>query len=187
MRLFLALTIDPGIRASLEQAVDRLRGSRAAVRWVKPDAIHQTIKFLGETPEERLEDLVDSLSSVCGGMLPFQIAVAGLGVFPDLRRPRVVWAGVQEPSGTLMRLWRETEKSTRTLGWPGEKKGFKPHITLGRVKGAINISRLSEAIKSLENLHWGDQDVDGMALYQSRLKPGGAEYEIIHFFPFGKT
>jgi len=186
LRIFLAITINPEIRASLERAVSRLRESRAAVRWVRPDAIHQTIKFLGETPEDRLEGLIGSVTSLCEGMVPFQMSVSGLGAFPEIRRPRVVWAGVQEPSGTLLRLWKETEETTRMLGWQREKRGFSPHITLGRVKGTINLGRLNEAVRSLEDEHWGDQEVGSMVLYQSRLKPGGAEYEVVCVFPFGK-
>jgi 2'-5' RNA ligase len=157
------------------------------VRWVRPDAIHQTIKFLGETPEESLSDLVGSMTSVCGEIVPFPISVTGLGAFPNTRRPRVVWAGVREPSGTLERLWKSTEETAHALGWPKEKRGFTPHITLGRVKGTINITRLNEVILSLENEHWGDQEVRDLVLYRSHLTPGGAQYEVVHIFPFGKT
>lgn len=187
MRLFLAFDVSPEIRGSLEGAVKRLRESRAPVRWVKHDAIHQTIKFLGDTPEDRLEGLIGKMTSVCGDIVPFPIAVTGLGVFPDARRPRIVWAGVREPSGTLQRLWKQTEETAQTLGWQREKRGFSPHITLGRVKGTINITRLNEVIGSLEDEHWGEQDVRDLVLYRSHLKPGGAEYEVIHVFPFGKT
>jgi 2'-5' RNA ligase len=186
MRVFLAITVSPEIRDSLEQAVNRLRESRAAVRWVNPDAVHQTVKFLGDTPEDRLGDLISSMTPVCDGIVPFPITVVGLGAYPDTRRPRILWAGVREPSGTLQRLWKHTEETAETLGWQREKRAFSPHITLGRVKGPMNLPRLREIIGSLENEHWGDQEVRNLVLYRSHLNPGGVEYEIVHVFPFGK-
>ena len=187
MRLFLAVDVSSQVRGSLEECVKHLRETRAPVRWVKPEAIHMTIKFLGETPEEKLKDLIAAMESVCGCIMPFPITVTGLGAYPNLRRPRIIWAGVQEASGTLQRLWNHSEDAARTLGWEKEKRGFSPHITLGRVKGSINLPRLSEVVKSLESKQWGDQEVPNLLLYSSRLKPGGAEYEVVHVFPFGKS
>jgi 2'-5' RNA ligase len=154
---------------------------------VKPEATHQTIKFLGETPQDRVDALVRSITEVCKNVEPFPIAVAGLGAYPDLRRPRVIWAGVREMSGTLRSLWMSAEKTTENLGWPREKRGFSPHITLGRVKGAINLDRLSEIIRSLESEQWGDQEVRDLVLYHSRLETKGAVYEKVHVFPLGKS
>jgi 2'-5' RNA ligase len=187
LRLFLAIAVSPEIRGSLERAVNRLRESRAAVRWLKPDAVHQTVKYLGDTPEDDLDGLIRSMRSVCADVVPFPITVTGLGAYPDARRPRIVWAAVREPSGTLQQLWKDTEEAAHTLGWQREKRGFTPHITLGRVKGSMNIPRLREIIRSMENEHWGEQEVRNLVLYRSHLKPGGAEYEIVHVFPFGRA
>jgi 2'-5' RNA ligase len=187
VRLFLAIPVEEEILRSLERGVSRLRESRAAVRWVRPEAIHQTIKFLGETRQERVDTLIRSTTAVCDRFQPFPISVTGLGAYPDPRRPRVIWAGVRELSGSLQRLWKSIEETTEKLGWLREKRGFSPHITLGRVKGSINLARLSEIIMSMENEHWGDQEAGNLVLYHSRLNPDGARYEKVHVFPLGKS
>ena len=186
MRIFLAIPIREEVLRSLDHGISRLRESRAAVRWVKPGGIHQTVKFLGETRQDRVEALIEAMDLVCNMIEPFPIAVTGMGAYPDLRRPRVVWAGVHEPSGALHLLWRNTELATERLGWERERRGFTPHVTLGRVKGPINLARLTETIRSLENEHWGDQEVRDLVLYRSHLKPDGAVYEKVHVFPLGK-
>jgi len=187
VRLFLAIPVREEILRSLERGVGRLRESRAAVRWVKPVAIHQTVKFLGEAESDRIKALVTSMTAVCDDFAPFPITITGMGAFPGLRSPRVIWAGVRETSGILEKLWIMTEETAENLGWTREKRGFSPHITLGRVKGSLNIARLSEAIRSLENEHWGEQEVRDLVLYRSHLKPEGPEYEKVHVFPLGKT
>ena len=187
MRLFFTIRVREEIIRSVGKGVDRLRETRAAVRWVKPEGIHLTVRFLGETGEDRVDALVGAMSAVCGTFHPFPLRVEGLSAYPDLRRPRVIWAGVREPSGVLVRLGAATEKTVVEMGWKKEKHGFSPHITLGRVKGSINITRLTEVIRSLTDERWGDQEVEDLILFRSRLKPEGAVYEKVHVFPLGKT
>ncbi len=186
MRLFLAIPIDKQILDSLAAAVEKVRETRAPVRWVRPEGMHLTMKFLGDTDQELVAPLVDSLTGVCTSIMPFPLAVTGAGAYPNLRRPRVLWAGIVENSGTLERLWKGVEGESEKLGWEREKRRFSPHITFGRVKGNMNLSRLSEAMGRIKNQHWGDQEVDSMVLYSSQLKPGGAVYEKVHVFPLGK-
>jgi len=186
MRLFIAIQVRDEILDSLGKGVERLRETRAAVRWVKPGGIHLTVRFLGETGPDRVHALVGTISAVCDKFEPFPLWVTGMGAYPDLRRPRVVWAGVEESSGILNRLWMSTEKAVSEIGWEKEKRGFSPHITLGRVKGPINITRLTEVMQSLENEHWGEQEVRDLILYRSQLKPEGIIYEKVQVFPLGK-
>ena len=186
MRLFLAIPVREEIIESVGKGIDRLRETRAAVRWVKPEGVHLTVRFLGETAEDRVDTLIEVISSVCGTFHPFPLWVEGLGAYPDIRRPRVIWAGVRETSGVLARLGAATEKVVTEVGWEKEKRGFSPHITLGRVKGSINLPRLTEAMRSLADEHWGDQEVEDLVLFRSRLKPEGAVYEIVHRFCLGK-
>jgi 2'-5' RNA ligase len=186
MRLFLAIPIDKQILDALAGATDKLRESRAPVRWVRPEGMHLTLKFLGDTDSDRVEPLVQAITAICRGIKPFPLSVTGVGAYPNLRRPRVLWAGVVENSGTLERLWDGTEKAAERLGWEREKRRFSPHITIGRVKGNINIARLTNTMDGIKDAHWGEQEVGEMVLYSSELKPGGAVYEKVHVFQLGK-
>ncbi|TNF45725.1 RNA 2',3'-cyclic phosphodiesterase [bacterium] len=185
MRLFVALDIENGIKDGLQDAVLDLRRTRAPVRWIKPEGMHLTLKFLGETPEKKLAPLESSLVDACRNIFPFPITVSGLGAFPNLSRPRVLWAGVEEPSGTIEILWRSVETNLGELGWEKEKRKFHPHVTIGRVKGSINLKQLSDAMSEFHGEIWGKQEVTGISLYRSHLEPTGARYEIVRFFPFG--
>ena len=186
MRLFLAIPIDKQILDTLAGVVDKLRGSRGPVRWVRPEGMHLTLKFLGDTAEDRVEPLVRAVTEICQNVVPFPISVTGAGAYPNLRRPRVLWAGVVENSHTLKRLVKSVEEETEKLDWEREKRGFSPHITIGRIKGNMNIARLTTAVKEIKDEHWGDQEVGELVLYSSKLQPGGAVYEKIHVFPLGK-
>ena len=185
MRLFLAIPIDKSILSTLAGAVDKLRETRAPVRWVRPEGMHLTLKFLGETEPDRLGPLVEAVSGVTGGIQPFPLSVSGAGAYPSLKRPRVLWAGVIENSGTLQRLVAGIEEVSEQLGWEREKRRFSPHVTIGRVKGNMNLGRLAAAMEHIREGHWGDQEAGEVVLYSSTLQPGGAVYEKVHVFGLG--
>ena len=113
----------------------------------------------------------------------YDFHMAGLGAFPSVARPRVIWAGVDEPSGSLARIYTALEDSMCGLGWDREKRRFNPHLTIGRVKGNINIARLAEAVRGLSDRTWGHQTVSDLTLYRSHLGPSGARYEVLRTFP----
>jgi 2'-5' RNA ligase len=186
MRLFLAIPIEKQILDTLGGVVEKLMESRAPVRWVRPEGMHLTLKFLGETDKDSVEPLVEAITGTTRSIMPFPISVTGAGAYPNLRGPRVLWAGVVENSGTLKRLVKNVEEETEKLGWERERRAFSPHITIGRVKGNMNIARLTTSVKEIKNDHWGDQEVGELVLYSSELKPGGAVYERIHVFQLGK-
>ena len=187
MRLFLAIPIDRQILDALAGVVEKLRESRAPVRWVRPEGTHLTLKFLGDTDLDKVEPMVQAVKEVCRDIQPFPLSVTEAGAYPKLKRPRVLWAGVVENSGSLQRLWEGVEEVTERLGWEREKRRFSPHVTIGRVKGNMNIARLTAAMEGIKEKHWGDQMVDSMVLDRSEVRPGGAVYERIHVFPLGKT
>lgn len=185
MRLFVAISIDEAVKRSLEGAIDSLREARAPVRWVKHDGLHLTLKFLGETSRERFDELCLSMEKISGKVYPFDITVKGIGAFPHPARPRVVWVGVDEPTRSLSRLWKMVDEAASSLGWEKEKKEFIPHVTLGRVKGNINLGRLEESLTQLLEAHWGRQAVESLNVYRSFLGPGGARYELVRSFGLG--
>ena len=186
MRLFLAIPVDKQILDALAGAADKLRETRGPVRWVRPEGMHLTLKFLGDTEPDQVPPLVEAVSGVTSKVMPFPISVTGAGAYPKLRSPRVLWAGVVENSGTLKRLVKSIEEETEKFGWEREKREFSPHITIGRVKGNMNIARLITAMKEMKEEHWGDQEAGEVVLYSSELKPGGAVYEKVHVFGLGE-
>ena len=185
MRLFIALDVDPEIRESLQDAVRELRATRAPVRWVRPEAIHLTMKFLGETPDGKLASLESSLGKTCRTVYPFTVTMSGIGAFPGLSKPRVLWAGIEEPTGTIGILAQRMEEDLFRLGWKKESRKFHPHVTVGRVKGTSNLNQLAAALTGFQGRIWGRQEMTGASLYRSHLEPTGARYEVVRFFPFG--
>jgi 2'-5' RNA ligase len=148
--------------------------------------MHLTLKFLGTVPEEKLPEIKLALSRAAIGLSSFPVEFAGVGTFPGGRRPRVVWAGVSEPSGALQKLWEGVDLNLETAGFPREKRKFTPHVTLGRVKGNINLERLARSVSLMAEHTWGRQEVASISLVRSTLTPSGAEYEDVGVFLLGE-
>jgi 2'-5' RNA ligase len=181
IRAFIAIDLPEDIRRELRRLTDRLEAAMngVPVRWVRPEAIHLTLRFLGDTGLELVSELERDLEGIGRGNQAFSIIVGGLGCFPNLRRPRVLWVGVQEESGTLKHLQQGVENMCRRLGFSPEKRGFSPHLTLGRVRQGGE-SRVAEAFgRFIESEHvaaLGQATVEEIVLFQSELKPDGAVY-----------
>lgn len=181
LRTFIAIELPPEMQEQIAQVQARLRRDtpEGVVRWVQPHGIHLTLKFLGDTPSDKITTIGDALKTVCAAHVPFTFAVKGLGCFPDSRRPRVVWVGVEETEGHLKRLQQAIEQAISPLGFPTEDRAFSPHLTLGRVKegrgsdagslGAL-VTRLGAQVAL------GTVYVESVALIRSDLLPGGAVY-----------
>jgi len=184
IRTFIAIELPRPIKAGLTELQDRLRAQAPprAVRWVRPEGIHLTLKFLGRTPEGQIEDIVRALSSACAPFPPFACTVEGLGCFPNLHRPRVIWVGVQEPTGALSGLQRAIEEACAGLGFRRERRPFHPHLTLGRLQDRVSREEravVSELIRRTEAASLGTMIARGVSLIRSDLRPGGAVYTTL--------
>jgi 2'-5' RNA ligase len=186
LRTFIAVKLDQELKAVLAGIQARLRGAvpPRAVRWVQPEGIHLTLKFLGDTPLDKVEQVKAALALAAGQVAAFTITVGGVGCFPDARRPRVVWVGVQEPSGSLARLWQAVESQVAPLGFPSEKRPFSPHLTLGRVQryASSEVRDIGQAVAALAAEMVGTQDamaVSAVAYIKSDLRPTGAVYTTL--------
>lgn len=184
MRLFVALDLEAGILSSLQALMSELKSTRADIRWVRPEGMHLTLKFIGEVKEEMRPRIEKALRQVASAE-PVRLNFRGLGFFPNPRRPRVLWVGV-EASENLAPLAVEIEAALEPLGIRPEKRDFKPHLTLGRFKGSKGLSRLQEKIRSLPATEFGQQEARAFFLYQSRLSPQGAQYTRLAEFPLGR-
>jgi 2'-5' RNA ligase len=184
VRTFIAIELDEDLKSNLLRLQNRLREqvSPRSVRWVQPDGIHLTLKFLGDTPVEQLENVKKALAEAAAEIGPFTFTVGGLGCFPNLRRPRVVWVSLQEPTGALLRLQKAVEAHVAPLGFPTEKRPFSPHLTLGRVQRNISNSQAREVGDVVAAITPGTIDemaVVAASYIKSDLRPSGAVYTVL--------
>jgi len=181
LRLFIAGELDEPVIAALGQVQQQLRrrlGS-AALRWTDPRGTHLTLKFLGDTEERRLPELECALTDVARAHAPMLLQVGGLGVFPNLRRPRVIWVGLQGATAELSALQAAVEKAMCHLGLPPEERGFSPHLTLARVRDAAASSdydAIAAAVRDMPAAGPTALRVDSVSLMRSVLRPEGAQY-----------
>ncbi len=184
MRAFIAIPLGEGTHTLLDQLQRSLRSADAEVRWVRIPSIHLTLKFLGEIEESLIGPIAESLGSSCGPEEPFTLELGGLGAFPNLNSPRVVWCGVSGDMERLRALQRAAEDAAAEVGCPRDHRPFHPHLTLGRIMGSRNLHRLSEYIKIGSDLRAGLK-VELLQIYQSTLTPHGAVYEVLETVKLG--
>ena len=190
VRTFIAIELEGPLRKRLAEVQEQLEAQMppGLVRWVKPESIHLTLKFLGGVPAARLGEIGEGLERACRGFAPFAFQVTGLGCFPNFRRPTVVWVGVEEPEGTLARLQEAVEREMARLGFPPEGRAFTPHLTLGRTRrqaGSRALRQVGELIKNTPLGKLGEIKVEAISLMRSDLLPTGAVYTRLKLVPLG--
>lgn len=172
MRLFTGLDLPDEVVENLDQLISRLR-PHAQIHWSPPQNLHITTKFIGEWPEERLDELKTALASAKAPQ-PISVHIRKVGFFPNPHAPRVFWCGIEAPG--LEDLAAATDRATAALGIASEKRAFSPHLTLARIKEKVNLQPLRELIASLPSLDFGRFTADRFFLYHSRLSPSGSVY-----------
>lgn len=181
MRLFVAVPFPAEVKNELGKLIDDWRRERDKVSWVKKENLHLTLKFLGETPLEKLEPLKKNLGNGLNGPAKFQLSLSGAGAFPNLNRARVIWIGVTEGKEKLAGLAQKVEEATRPLGFPAENRDFSAHLTVGRVKDGRLSERLSAKVSACTFEAKGII-VSEVILFQSELAPGGSIYTPLQRF-----
>ncbi|NJC96392.1 MAG: RNA 2',3'-cyclic phosphodiesterase [Anaerolineales bacterium] len=187
IRTFIAVDIPPRLQAVIQEHTDRLRKSigTSLVRWVPSQNIHLTLKFLGDVSPANIDILTQMLRTEADSCPAFDIRLSGLGSFPSLKRPRVIYIGIQAPA-ELEAFQHGIESAAAKLGYESESRGFSPHLTVGRVRQEISASDLQKIRQALEELQvdsLGTARVDSVKLYKSDLKPGGAVYTQLFSAP----
>jgi 2'-5' RNA ligase len=157
----------------LKELQGELRPLTKSVRWVAPESIHITLKFVGEIPDKRIEDIDTALTGL--SWKPFTVTVRGVGFFPGTRSPRVLWAGMEAP--TMQGLVERLDTRMERLGFEKEKRAFRPHITLARANNTRIESALVSGAAPYEEHEFGSFTVDRVFLFKSTLNPSGAVYE----------
>jgi 2'-5' RNA ligase len=186
LRTFVAVELDDACRGALATTLEGLRRAAEGVRWVRPEALHLTLKFIGELAEADLPEAIECLAEAASGVSPFVMSVGGIGGFPPRGKPRIVHVGVREESGELLRL-QETVESVlkREMGVAREKRRYVPHITVGRVRQRRSCPTVEEIAELAGEQEFGRVGVGSFVLMKSDLRPTGAVYTPLNRFALG--
>jgi 2'-5' RNA ligase len=180
LRAFVAIDLPDDVRAELARTQAKLKKAEARVSWVPLRNIHLSLAFLGDIPQALVPRLSPAFDIAGEGLQPFEFVVNGIGSFGSKRRPRVIWAGVQRPPESLFALQEKVADIARRFDIPVERRKYKPHLTLGRVRGPRNLDALTSAMSSAMNTRHGVVPVTRFSLMRSELRPDGAEYTVLH-------
>lgn len=174
IRSFIAIDISDEVRKALKEFMDELKQVGENVRWVRVEGIHLTLKFLGNIRPALIPQILKALEKSVAGIGHLRMEVKGTGAFPNSKKPRVFWVGVNEQSGKLNQLASALDKELSNLGFKEEDRSFKPHLTLGRVQGKV--AKVCDIIREMEDKNFGEFEATEVILFRSELKPTGAEY-----------
>ncbi len=187
IRAFVALALEPALAAEIgkiQQSLD-LRGG--AVRWVHTEQLHLTLQFLGHVASDRLSDLTAALRRACSRTTPFQLTLEGVGCFPNVRNPRIIWIGIQGDLATLGSLQERIAQETTPFGDHRDPRAFQPHLTIGRVKAFG-----SEARKVGQAIEWAAVDelgvwtIQNVLFVRSELASEGSHYTTLDSVPLDR-
>jgi len=192
IRTFIAIELEEALQGAIGEVQQKLRRegeTMRIVRWVTPENVHLTLKFLGNVDVHRLERIEQVTQEACQGFSPFSLSFGGLGCFPSARRPRVIWIGVGGDTDILAQLHRAIEESLTPLGFPPEARDFSAHLTIGRVRrgaGSGEGRKLGQILSSFEVGTLGHSRVESVSLMKSELHPLGAEYTRLAWVELGR-
>jgi 2'-5' RNA ligase len=184
VRLFIALDLSESVRAAISAFCEKLRRALPSARWVRPEGIHVTLKFIGEINENRVGSIQSALGKI-HSPAPVEMIFRGTGFFPNERRPRVFWAGIGA-SPNLAQIASDVEAQLEPLGIARETREFRPHLTLARFDDLRGIEKLHAALHESAAPEFGAVKTSEMHLYESKLGRGGAQYTrvvTLHFSP----
>lgn len=179
LRVFVAIKPPQEILRQIEKLQTQLKATGLALRWVRPANSHLTLKFLGDVPAADIAAVVRAMQAAARGQGPLTFTQQDMGVFPSLKRPRVLWTGLGGDLDRLQRLVQALEAVFEPLGFKREKRPFKAHLTLARIKVKLDSQQLLDAIKPLSRYEPLTFDTTKIVLYQSQLRPQGAVYTSI--------
>jgi RNA 2',3'-cyclic 3'-phosphodiesterase len=185
MRLFTGLDLPPEVMGRLADLLQRLRPA-APIAWSPAENLHITTKFIGEWPEERLDELQAALAAVSAApeARPIGVHIGGLGFYPNARSPRVFWCGVEAPG--IAELAARTDAATARLGIQSEKRAYSPHLTLARIREQTNLRTLHQRIEAMGTVDIGSFEARSFFLYRSQLRRTGSLYTKLAEFSLTK-
>ena len=190
IRSFIAIELPQDLKAELGRLQAKLKVEKPRIKWVSPDSIHLTLKFLGDIEITAIDSIEQAMTEAVNGIEPFQLSIGQLGLFPNSERVQVVWVGLDGRIDMLYRLYKQLEDSMAKIGFPPEKRGFKPHLTLARVGDEA----LPEERKTFGDfISSSNAEINcpikatGLSLIKSVLTPQGAVYSGLAYAAFSNT
>ena len=179
MRTFIAIELPPEIHSALAELQNELMGSRADVKWVKPENIHLTLKFLGEIDERQLTAVIRILEETAQSQPAFSVSLSSLGAFPKLEHPRVIWVGINRASEKIRKIAEMLEEKISLIGLTREERPFASHVTIGRVRSALHRGELVNQLKTARLKEGQEFLVTKLTLFQSILSAQGPAYTLL--------
>jgi 2'-5' RNA ligase len=185
IRSFLAIELPKPILRKIEEVQGDLRLTHADVRWVSPEKIHLTLKFFGNIEESRIDSIFKSIEEPVQNTLRFSVKVQGIGAFPHLKNPRVIWMGLVNGREVLTSLQKQIETQLEKIGFQPEDRPFQPHLTLGRMKSSRGKEELVGRMEKHKEEEFGDFQVGRLVLFKSDLRPTGPIYTPLRELKLG--
>ncbi len=185
MRTFIAIELTPALRRPLLKLLQEVFPRHRDVRWCSENQLHVTLKFLGEVRPEQLPQVCEAARTASAQVQPFVLRIKGLGGFPNPRSPRVLWCGVEDPTGSCRRWVELAEPLFDELGFPPEGRAFTPHITLGRSRGPGGNGILRDILATAPPLETEPMTVERVVVFESHLLPTGARYNPLATLALG--
>ncbi len=180
LRTFVAIEVPGAVKARARRLIDLLRAAEAPVKWVEDVQLHLTLKFLGELTLPDIAQVQRALEQSVLAMRPFAVEFRGAGAFPTADRPRTVWLGVSEGEAELVALHGQLENRLATLGFRTEGRRFRPHLTIGRVRGGdLGVPELGSLIRQRADYDGGQCEVAEVVIFSSVLERSGPTYEVL--------
>ncbi|MCU0873213.1 MAG: RNA 2',3'-cyclic phosphodiesterase [Pirellulaceae bacterium] len=180
IRTFIAVELSAAVRAEAVRLVELLRPAGGDAKWVEPQNMHLTLKFLGDVREEAIADVCRVVTKAAVDFPPFDIKLSGAGAFPDLRRPRTLWIGVTQGQQELVRLQTAIERALAKRGFPKENRDFFPHLTIGRIReSGPQMGELGQLIHIHADFAAGGSTVREVVVFASHLSSSGPAYEAL--------
>ena len=186
MRAFVGISLPGHVRDALEQLQQALQAAQAGVKWVEPSNLHVTLKFLDEITEEQRQAVEAMLARIAANEPSFQLGVEGVGAFPSLTSPRVIWVGLAAGKETATRIAEAIEREGAKISLRKEERPFSPHLTLGRVRSPRHRQQLAQQLREVAWHPPAAWQVSSLTLYQSVLSSTGPHYTVLADFPLGK-
>ena len=186
IRAFLAIEPSAEVLAAVGRLQEKLkREISGSISWTRPQGNHLTLKFFGNIDLTDVENISAAVKRQAATMPPLQLSIEKMGVFPDLRRPRVLWVGTRGDVEKLIALQKRLEEEFAVIGFPAENRPFRAHLTLGRIKDARSAAGVAEALKKYADFSAGEFQAAELILFQSVLSPQGATYTRLATFQLG--
>lgn len=176
VRAFIACSLDEGTRERIRELCVKLKKTDTGIKWVRPEAMHLTLRFLGEIGEDEVELAGEAMQEAAAGASPVRIEVGGYGTFPAGKKPRVIWLGLKKGGPELYSIFERLEDALQAGGLGPADKPFRPHLTLGRVKSPRGVNRALKILEELAEGSFGDFTAGELVLFKSELHPSGAVY-----------